>query len=236
MNGTLYLLPTTIGETAINKVIPTYVTETINSLNEFIVEDVRTARRYLIKNGYSKPIDDITFHLLHKHTPQEEIPSFLNNISKGVSIGILSESGTPCIADPGAAIVKIAHENGIRVIPLVGPSSILLSLMASGFNGQNFSFVGYLPIDKSDRNRKIKELEQKVYKQNQTQIFIEAPYRNAKLFDALLSICSNETLLCIACNISQSDEFIKTKSIKDWKKKSPDINKKNTIFLIYKLA
>ncbi|MBC8146528.1 MAG: SAM-dependent methyltransferase [Bacteroidetes bacterium] len=233
-NGLLYLLPTTIGETAINKVIPAYVTETINSLTEFIVEDVRTARRYLIKNGYSKPIDDITFHLLHKHTPPEEIPEFLNNISKGISIGILSESGTPCIADPGADIVKIAHKKNINVIPMVGPSSILLSLMASGFNGQNFAFVGYLPIDKSDRNKRIKELEQKVYKQNQTQIFIETPYRNIKLFEALLSNCSNETLLCIACNISQSDEFIKTKSIKDWKKQSPDIKKKNAIFLVYR--
>lgn len=234
MNGFLYLLPTTIGETPIDKVIPAYVTKTINSLSEFIVEDVRTARRFLIKNGYSKPIDEIRFHLLHKHTPLEEIPEFLNNISKGISIGILSESGTPCIADPGADIVRIAHKKGIKVIPMVGPSSILLSLMASGFNGQNFAFVGYLPIDNSERNKKIKELEQKIYKQNQTQIFIETPYRNIKLFEALLSNCSNETLLCIACNISQSDEFIKTKSIKDWKKQTPDINKKNTIFLVYK--
>jgi len=232
--GLLYLLPTTIGETTINKVIPAYVTETINSLSEFIIEDIRTARRYLIKNGYSKPIDDITFHLLNKHTLAEEIPSFLNNISKGVSIGILSESGTPCVADPGADVVRIAQQQNINVIPLVGPSSILLSLMASGFNGQNFAFVGYLPIDKSDRNKKIKELEKKAYKDNQTQIFIETPYRNTKLFEAILNSCSNETLLCIACEISQENEFIKTKSIKDWKKQSPDINRKNTIFLVYK--
>ena len=232
--GLLYLLPTTIGETTINKVIPAYVTETINSLSEFIIEDIRTARRYLIKNGYSKPIDDITFHLLNKHTLAEEIPSFLNNISKGISIGILSESGTPCVADPGADVVRIAQQKNITVIPLVGPSSILLSIMASGFNGQNFAFVGYLPIDKSDRNKKIKELEKKVYKQNQTQIFIETPYRNTKLFEAILNSCSNETLLCVACEISQENEFIKTKSIKDWKKQSPDINKKNTIFLVYR--
>jgi len=232
--GLLYLLPTTIGDTAINKVIPAYVTETINSISEFIVEDIRTARRFLIKNGYTKSIDNITFHLLDKHTPIEEIPSFLNNISKGVSIGILSESGTPCVADPGADVVRIAQQKNITVIPLVGPSSILLSIMASGFNGQNFAFVGYLPIDKSDRNKKIKELEKKVYKQNQTQIFIETPYRNTKLFEAILNSCSNETLLCVACEISQENEFIKTKSIKDWKKQSPDINKKNTIFLVYR--
>jgi 16S rRNA (cytidine1402-2'-O)-methyltransferase len=174
------------------------------------------------------------FYVLNEHTKPEEVFNYLEMIEKGKNIGLLSEAGVPCIADPGADIVKIAQEKNIDVIPLIGPSSILLSLMSSGFNGQNFAFLGYLPIDKKQRTDKLKDIERNIYQNNQTQIFIEAPYRNNQLIEAILNTCRNETMLCIACELTTDNEFIKTKSISNWKKTKFDFHKKNTVLLLYK--
>lgn len=232
--GKLYLIPSTIGESSVNKVIPSYNVEIINKIDTFIVEEVRTARRFLKKAGILKPIDDLTFLILNEHTKFEEILNYLEVIDNGNNIGLLSEAGVPCIADPGADIVKIAQEKNIDVVPLVGPSSILMSLMASGFNGQNFAFLGYLPIDKKMRSDKIREIERNIYQNDQTQLFIEAPYRNNQLIEALMSTCRNDTMLCIACDVSLDKEFIKTKSITNWKKTKFDFHKRATVFLLYK--
>jgi len=233
--GLLYLIPTTLGETAETiDVLPQKVNAIINTIDEYIVENEKSARHFLKKMGIKKPLPEISLHTLNQHTNSSDISSYLNAIGQGKSIGIISEAGCPGVADPGAEVVKIAHEKNIKVIPLVGPSSILLSMMASGFNGQNFAFNGYLPKQQDERIKKIKELENLVYKKNQTQLFIETPYRNQHLLDDLLKTCDNKTKLCIACDITLESEFIKTKSIFEWKKQTIDINKKPTIFLIYK--
>jgi len=172
--------------------------------------------------------------LLNQHTPVQEISGYLNSISEGKNIGIISEAGCPGIADPGADVVKMAHEKNIQVVPLVGPSSIFLALMASGFNGQNFAFNGYLPKERPDRIKKIKELERLAQQKDQTQLFIETPYRNTHMLEDILTSCEGSTKLCIACDITLSTEYIKTKTIAAWKKQVPDINKRPTIFLIYK--
>ncbi len=229
----LYLIPTVIGDVPWQQVLPPANIDVVASIRTFIVEDVRTARRFLRKFGYTANFDEVTFLELNQHSKPEEISTYLNSIKQG-SIGLLSEAGVPCVADPGAVIVKMAHEKNIEVVPLVGPSSILMGLMASGFNGQNFAFIGYLPIDKHERSKKIKELETWIYKNSQTQIFIETPYRNNALLDALFETCNPQTKLCIAANISMENQFIKTKSIADWKKSKPDLSKQNTVFLIYK--
>ncbi|MFA6923827.1 MAG: SAM-dependent methyltransferase [Bacteroidales bacterium] len=234
MKGTIFLIPTTLGNATIDKVLPLFNKNVINELDYFIVEEVRTARRFLKEMGYKKIFDEVTFFVLNEHTKHEEISDFLVPAEEGKSIGIISESGCPAVADPGASIVSLAHKKNIRVIPLIGPSSILLSLMASGFNGQNFAFLGYLPVEKNSRIKKIKEIERDVYNKNQTQIFIETPYRNHNLLSDILSSCRNDTMLCIACDITLSTEFIKTKTISEWKKSLPDINKRPAIFLLYK--
>ena len=230
----LYLIPTTLGDSKITDVIPELVTNTINNIDHYIVENVRTARRYLKKAGIISPIDDLHFFELNKHTSPSEINEYLKPIKENKNIGLISEAGVPGVADPGAEIVKLAHQNKIDVVPLTGPSSILLSLMASGFNGQSFAFVGYLPIKSNERSKKLSFLEKRSQSEDQTQMFIETPYRNQKLFDDLLTFCSNNTMLCIACDITLENEFIKTKSIADWKKNKPSINKRPTIFLIHK--
>ena len=233
--GKLYLIPTTLGAfDSINRVIPDYNTQVVHGLEIFIVEQVRTARRFLSKLKHPVNIDNIVFYELNKHTDESEVFSYLYDISNGKSVGLLSEAGTPCIADPGAATVKIAHELGMKIIPLVGPNSIVLSLMASGFNGQNFTFHGYLPIDKSALSKKLKSIEQSAYKADQTQIFIETPYRNNQLFSTILKVCSPGTLLCVATDLTLPSETINTYSISDWKRKKPDFHKKPTVFLIYK--
>lgn len=236
MNGKLYLIPTLLGddESMINWVIPQKVKEVVNLITYYIVENERTARRYLLKIGYKTPIDDTRFFVLNKHTRDEEVASFLKPAMEGKSIGLLSEAGVPCVADPGNVIVQLAHSKNIKIEPLTGPSSIILALMASGFNGQNFSFLGYLPIDKGERMRKLKQLETISVKENQTQIFIETPYRNQKMFDDIIHSCQPSTFLCIACNITLQDAYIKSMSINDWKKSKPDLNKRPTVFLIYK--
>lgn len=234
MSAKIYLIPTTLGDSPVENVIPTYVVDIINSTNHYIVENIKTARRYLIKAGIKTKIDDLTFYELNKHSSPEEYDSYLKPIKDNQNIGIISEAGTPGVADPGADIVAIAHQKNIPVVPLVGPSSILLSVMASGLNGQSFAFVGYLPIQKPERIKRIKELERRSQTENQTQLFIETPYRNQHLIDDLLNNCSSETKLCIAADISLETEFIKTMAIKDWKKSIPNLHKRPAIFLIHK--
>lgn len=232
--GKLYLIPTTLGEGDINYSLPGEVKNIIHSIDEFIVEDERSARRFLKLAGTPFPLQGIKLHTLNEHTIQTGISSYLNSIDTGKDIGLLSEAGCPGVADPGAEVVKIAHEKNIRVVPLVGPSSILLALMASGFNGQNFCFHGYLPKERNERIKKLKTLEHDAFKRNQTQIFIETPYRNHNLLEDIFSNCTHAASLCIACDITLSSEFIQTKTVGEWKKKVPDINKRLAIFLIYK--
>ena len=231
-SGILYLIPTTLGNDNTDKVIPQYNYAIINSLDEFIVEELRSARRFLRKANFNKDFDNVIFYVLNKHTKYEESIYYLESLKKGKNIGLLSEAGVPCVADPGAKIVKMAHKSNIKVIPLTGPSSIILSLMASGFNGQNFAFIGYLPIKENERKRKIKELEDLAFTKNQTQIFIEAPYRNIQVFNSLIKVCSNKTQVCVACNLTLENEYIASKSVFEWKKYKPDIYKKPTVFLI----
>lgn len=234
MDGFLYLIPVTLGDTSIGKVIPDGNRDIVREIKYFIVENVRTARRFLKKTESSIDIDELTFFELNKHTDRTQIDSYLKPIAEGHNIGLMSEAGVPAIADPGADVVAIAQRSGIRVIPLVGPSSILLSLMASGFNGQSFAFHGYLPIDNGERIKKIKQMESRIFNEDQTQIFIETPYRNEKLVNDIVKTCSPSTKLCIAINITCDDEYIKTLPVKNWVKQLPDMHKKTCIFLIYK--
>ena len=233
--GKLYLIPTFLSVTESRQVFPAYNAGIIAKLDVFIVENIRTARRFLRKTGYDKDFDtEVVFHILNKHTGERELSHFLEMALKGKDIGLLSEAGTPCIADPGAKIVALAHRRGIRSIPLVGPNAIMLALMASGFNGQNFSFHGYLPIEKQERKRKLLQLQQKIIKEAQTQIFIETPFRNQALFDSILQTCNSDLLLCIATDLTGAKEKIRTQSIALWKKEKPDFHKIPTVFLLYR--
>lgn len=234
MSAKVYLIPTTLGDSPVDQVIPSYVIDIINSTNHYIVENIKTVRRYLIKAGIKTKIDDLTFYELNKHSSPDQYASYLNPIKDNQNVGIISEAGTPGVADPGAEIVAIAHRKNIPVVPLVGPSSILLAVMASGLNGQSFAFVGYLPIQKQDRIKRIKDLERRSQAENQTQLFIETPYRNNHLFEDLLSTCSAETKIGIAADITLETEYIKTKSVKEWKKEIPNLHKRPSIFLIHK--
>lgn len=231
--GTLYLIPSLLGDSPVQRAIPDLNIGIIRNLNYFIVEEIRSARRFLKKACPAVSIDDLQFLILNEHTTQQELSSFLEPLEKGNDVGLLSEAGLPCIADPGSLMVRMAHESGITICPLVGPSSLMLALMASGFNGQNFSFSGYLPIEKNARIRKIKELERNVYSMDQTQIFIEAPYRNLQLFRAITENCQEGTLLCIATELTTDEESVIVNTIKSWKGKSPAIEKKPTVFLLY---
>lgn len=235
-HGKLYLIPNTLGSDNLNAILPQGNLEIILQLKTFIVEDLRTARRFLSKAGWAGKIDELDFFVLNEHTNRNEIEPFLAPVLQGQSMGLLSDAGIPCVADPGADIVSIAQNLGIRVVPLVGPSSIFMGLMASGFNGQNFAFAGYLPREQAARNKRIKQLENRVYNEDQTQIFIEAPYRNNHLFESLLQQCNPNTKVCVACDISLDTEYIVSKPISEWKKlkAKPDLHKRNTIFLIYK--
>ncbi|NDV80167.1 SAM-dependent methyltransferase [Dysgonomonas sp. 511] len=232
--GSLYLIPVTLGETSIERVIPPFNREVILQIKHFIVENIRSARRFLKKVDRDIDIDALTFYELNKHTDRNRLDTFLHPIKEGFHIGIISEAGCPAVADPGSDIVAIAQSRGYRVVPLVGPSSILLSLMASGFNGQSFAFQGYLPVDASERVKKIKQLENCIYHDQQTQIFIETPYRNQKLVEDIIRNCKPGTKLCIAMNITCENEYIKTKTISQWQKQLPDMAKQLCIFLLYK--
>ena len=230
----LYLLPVTLGDTSIEKVLPSYNAEIIHGIRYFIVEDIRSARRFLKKVDHDIDIDSLTFYPLNKHTSPEDISGYLKPLIGGASMGVISEAGCPAVADPGADVVAIAQRKKLKVVPLVGPSSIILSVMASGFNGQSFAFHGYLPIEPGERSKKLKALEQRVYAENQTQLFIETPYRNHKMIENILQSCRPQTKLCIAANITCDDEYIQTRAVKDWKGNLPDLSKIPCIFLLYK--
>jgi 16S rRNA (cytidine1402-2'-O)-methyltransferase len=232
--GTLYLIPSFLGESAANNVFPLANGDIIIGIKDFIVEEIRTTRRFLKKICPEINIDDLTFTLYNEHSNSTDAATILEPLLNGRNAGIISEAGTPCVADPGSLVVRLAHESGIRVVPLIGPSSILLALMASGFNGQEFAFHGYLPIDKPARLKRIREIEQDIYKKNQTQIFIETPYRNLQLFQAITETCQGSTFLCLATLLTTLEESIITLSIKEWKKIKPDFNKKPTVFLLYR--
>lgn len=234
MDAALYLLPVTLGDTSVDKVLPAYNREVIRGIKHFIVEDVRSARRFLKKVDAEINIDELTFYPLNKHTSAEEVFGYLKPLEEGAPMGVISEAGCPAVADPGADVVAIAQRKNLRVVPLVGPSSILLSVMGSGFNGQSFAFHGYLPIEPGERTKRLKELESRIYTESQTQLFIETPYRNNKMAEEILRTCRPQTKLCIAANLTCDGEYIRTKSVKEWKGKLPDLNKIPCIFLLYK--
>ena len=233
--GVLYLIPTTLGDCALSQVLPEGNNSIIKELKVFIVENIRTARRFLKQVDRTINIDELLFFELNEHTDLNQISSYLEPLQKGQNIGIISEAGCPAIADPGADIVALAQAKNMKVIPLVGPSSILLSLMASGFNGQSFAFHGYLPIDKAQRSEKLKQLERRIYNEHQTQLFIETPYRNNQLLEELLKSLQPQTKVCVAVDITSHDEYIHTKTVKEWKSTpTPELHKRPCIFLIYK--
>lgn len=230
----LYLIPVLLGDTALERVLPAYNQEVVRGIRHFIVEDVRSARRFLKKVDKDFDIDGSQFYPLNKHTSPEEISGYLKPLEEGHSMGVISEAGCPAVADPGADVVALAQRKHLKVIPLVGPSSIILSVMGAGFNGQSFAFNGYLPIEAADRAKRLKLLEQRAYTEQQTQIFIETPYRNNRLVEDILSTCRPQTRLCIAANITCDEEFIMTRTLKEWRGHVPDLTKQPCIFLIYK--
>lgn len=231
--GTLYFIPVTMGADNISQVLPPDVVSIAQQLDEFIVENEKVARHFLGAIKHKKPIREIVLKTLNKHTNDKDLSKLLSSLLAGKDIGLMSDAGCPGIADPGAKVAVLAHKNGIRVAPLVGPSSILLSLMASGLNGQRFTFLGYLPSDKAARIQHLKGIEQRSKSQQETQVFIETPFRNQHMLEDILSHCHNETQLCIACNISLPGELIATKSVSAWNQaKLPDLHKKPTVFLL----
>lgn len=234
METALYLLPVTLGDTPIESVLPAHNKEVIGEIRHFIVEDVRSARRFLKKVDKEIDIDTLTFYPLNKHTSPEAISTYLQPLIEGNPMGVISEAGCPAVADPGADVVAIAQRKNLKVVPLVGPSSIILSVMASGFNGQSFAFHGYLPIEQTERMKALKMLEQRIYNEHQTQIFIETPYRNNKMVEDILHNCRPQTKLCIAANLTCEGEYIKTKTVKEWQGKVPVLSKIPCIFLLYK--
>jgi len=237
LTAALYLIPVTLGDTPIMQVLPGYNHDIIVGIKHFIVENIRSARRFLKRVEKSIDIDELTFYELNRHTDRKFIAEYLQPLEKGEPVGIISEAGCPAIADPGADVVAIAQKKGLRVVPLVGPSSIIMSIMASGFNGQSFAFNGYLPVEVPQRVKALKKLENKIYNEDQTQSFIETPYRNDKMIDTILQNLRPQTKLCIAAGITCAEEYVKTKTIEQWKKeksKIPDLNKIPTIFVLYK--
>lgn len=232
--GKLFLIPTTLGDNQALVSLPTSVYEKVAVLDFYIAENEKTARKFIKQLAPEKKQAELSFNILNKHTDPLELQHFLDKAEEGFDIGLLSEAGCPGIADPGAEIVKLAHQKDIKVVPLVGPSSILLTMMASGLNGQNFTFHGYLPIQKQERKQFIRKLESLSVENQQAQIFIETPYRNEKLFADLLSFLHPSTQLCIGCDVTLTTEYIKTKPIHEWKKTKIDIHKRPAIFIIQK--
>ncbi len=230
--GKLYLIPTLLGDVPPASVLPASVFYVVNRVRHYIAEDIRSARRFLKKAGIPFHFDNVRFYLLNKYTADEELHEFLSDASRGFDTGLLSEAGMPCIADPGSRIVAMAHNSGIRVVPLTGPSSIMLALMSSGLTGQSFAFHGYLPVKMAGRNPAIRKLEADSVEHNQSQIFMETPYRNNKMLESVIAVCKPSTRLCIACDITLASEFILTRTVSDWKRDLPDIHKRPTIFII----
>lgn len=234
MESALYLLPVTLGDTPLGNVLPQYNSEVIAGIRHFIVEDVRSARRFLRKVDPQFDIDSSQFFELNKHTSPQDVAGFLKPLHDGRPMGVISEAGCPAVADPGADVVAIAQRKGFKVVPLVGPSSIILSVMASGFNGQSFAFNGYLPVKPDERIKTLRKLEQRIYNEDQTQLFIETPYRNGKMVEDILATCRPQTKLCIAANLTCEGEYARTRTVKEWKGKVPDLSKIPCIFLLYK--
>lgn len=242
MEVALYLIPVTLGETGIEQVIPSYNHDIIMGIRHFIVENIRSARRFLRQVDREFPIDDSAFYEMGKHADEHQFSQYLQALRDGKPMGVISEAGCPAVADPGADIVAIAQRQNLRVIPLVGPCSMIMAVMGSGLNGQSFAFNGYLPVDAQDRAKKLKALETRAWNEHQTQLFIETPYRNLKMFQTLLSTLRPQTRLCIAAGITTADEFIHTRTIAEWKKKGlplkgaggTDLSKVPAIFLINK--
>lgn len=232
--GKLYLIPTTLGDNEPLEVLPIAVKKVIEKTNHFIVENEKSARRFIKKITPRKPQPDLHIYKLDKYTKVVETQHYLDVCMQGQNVGLLSEAGVPAVADPGAIIVSLAHQKNIQVIPLVGPSSIIMALMASGLNGQNFAFNGYLPIDKTERKKKIKQLEKLSSEKDQSQIFIETPYRNEKMLKDLLQVLTPTTNVCIAVDITLPTEDIHTMTVKDWKNQSIDMHKRPAIFIIHK--
>ncbi|MFM2396102.1 MAG: hypothetical protein RLZZ434_684 [Pseudomonadota bacterium] len=231
--GTLYLIPVTLGDDMVQHVIPDYVLNVARNLETFVVESEKSARHFLSTIKTLKPVRELNLHLLNEHTDMKVLPDLLAPLLAGHNVGLMSDAGCPAVADPGAQLVQLAHKKGIRVVPMVGPSSILLSLMASGLNGQQFAFLGYLPVEKLQRNQKLKEIEKRSASHKETQLFIETPYRNQAMLDAILQTCHAQTQLCIACDVSLDSEMIVTKSIASWKTSAPiDIHKRPCLFLM----
>jgi len=233
MEAALYLIPCTLGDTPIDQVLPPYNAEVIRGIRHFIVEEVRTARRFLRRVDREFPIDDSTFYEMGKHADEARFVSYLAPLAKGLPVGVISEAGCPAVADPGADIVAIAQRKGIHVVPLVGPNSMIMAVMASGLNGQSFAFNGYLPIDEGERARRLQVLEKRAQHERQTQLFIETPYRNRRMFETLVRTLSPKTRMCIAAGITTQDEWIRTHTIAEWKKETlPDLSKVPAIFLM----
>ena len=230
--GKLYLIPSPLGENDPKEVIPVPVLESLTGFRTFVVEEIRTARRYLSKAGLKGRIGELEFHELNEHTDQSTIEGYLKLFDDGNDVALISEAGLPAVADPGAQLVSLAHRHGIEVVPAVGPSSLMLALMASGLNGQSFAFCGYIPAKTDERRSKLKTLEKVSSQLRQTQIIIETPYRNDSLFADMTSICLPSTKICVAANITMPDAFIKTKTAGEWKKQIPVIGKRPCVFLI----
>ncbi len=233
-NGKLYLIPTTLGATSALEVLPISVKKVVEMIDHYIVENEKAARRSIKAISASKSQPSLQLNLLNKFTEASEIPGYLQPCLDGINIGLLSDAGVPGVADPGAEVVKIAHQKGIQVVPLVGPSSILMAMMASGMNGQSFAFNGYLPIEQKQRKMELKRLEKLSFEQGQSQLFIETPYRNDKMLQDIVSTVHSETQVCVACDITLPTEFILTKTASDWKASMPELHKRPAIFIIHK--
>jgi len=234
LTGTLFLVPTVLAEDTGATVIPPQVISCVGNLSYFIVENARTARRYIKSIAPEKVIEELQIVIINKDSSEAEVKKALEPLKNGVSAGIISEAGCPGVADPGAEVVKFAHQQGLKVVPLVGPSAILLALMGSGFNGQSFAFHGYLPIEKKDRIAAIRNLEKEMLQKDQTQIFMETPYRNNQLLQDLTQHLTPTYRLCIAANITAPNELIRTDTIANWKKNLPELHKQPAVFLLYK--
>ena len=232
--GKLYLIPTTLGEMNPEDVMPQTIKRSIDFIDDYIVENDKTARKFIKSIAPDKKQAELRLSLLNKHTEVADYQNIIQPLLEGRNVGLMSEAGCPGVADPGAVIVKLAHEKGIQVVPLVGPSSILLAIMASGMNGQSFTFNGYLPIDANEKKSTLKQLERISFEKNQSQLFIETPYRNNKIFEDMLATLQPNTHICVACNITLPTEFIKTLTVNDWKKNKVDLHKRPCIFIIHK--
>ena len=230
--GTLYLIPSWLGKTTLASVLPAGNLDIVSRLRHFIVEEPSTARRFLRQTGFTASFDAVMLMVFNEHSGTSDLHGYLEPVLQGHDTGLLSEAGVPCVADPGALIVEEAHLAGIRVVPLTGPSSVILALMASGFNGQQFAFHGYLPIGQAERSRKIRELERTALEKGQTQIFIETPYRNRQMLAALAETCGKNTRICVAADLTLETEWIRVRTAEEWKREKPDIHKRPAVFLI----